>query len=207
MFSLIPKNDVFFGLFEKAAANVHTAARALLELLERFDDVAERAKNIKDLEHAGDEITHQTIERLNKSFITPLDREDIHELVCRLDDVIDMIDTAVNRMILYRIKAPSKDSILLAQCLVHQTAVLGELMPMLRDMKHSDAILQKIRSIHTQENEADNIEQHALASLFETGLDPIEVIKWKDIYQELEMATDRAEDVANVIEGIILKNA
>lgn len=207
MFSIMPKETVFFTLFEKAAANVHEGAKALLEFLEKFDNIEARAKRIKDIEHAGDEITHETIERLNKTFVTPLDREDIHELVCRLDDIVDLIDTAVNRMVLYKIKEPTKDAKLLAHCLVHQTALLCEAVSMLQDTKKHAEAQQKGRMIHTQENEADRIEQHALASLFETGQDAIEVIKWKDIYQELESATDRCEDVANVIEGIILKNA
>lgn len=207
MFSLLPRDNEFFALFEKAAQNVHEAAKGLVDFLTKFDDIAERAKRIKDLEHAGDEITHETIERLNKTFVTPLDREDIHELVCRLDDVVDLTDTAVNRMMLYKIKAPTKDSQLLAECLLHQTALLVEAIPLLRETRRHAELQQKVRMIHTQENEADRIEQHALAALFEGGQDPIEVIKWKDIYQELESATDRCEDVANVIEGIILKNA
>ncbi len=207
MFGFIPKDESFFDLFERAASNVNDGARALVEFLEKFDNLAERAKRIKDIEHAGDEITHETVERLNRTFVTPLDREDIHQLICRLDDVLDMIDTAVNRMVLYKIKEPTKDAVLLAHCLLHQTALIQESMPMLHSMKNLDQVQQKGRMIHTQENEADRIEQHALASLFETGVDPIEVIKWKDIYEELEAATDRCEDVANVIEGIILKNA
>src|SRR5438046_916267 len=104
MFSLIPKEMAFFELFEKAAANAQLGAQELVELLERFDDLPERARRIKDIEHAGDETTHEVIERLNKTFITPIDREDIHELACRLDDIVDLIDTAVNRIVLYKIE-------------------------------------------------------------------------------------------------------
>lgn len=207
MFSLIPKEMVFFDLFERSAANVHEGAKALLEFLDRFDNVAERAKRIHDIEHAGDQITHDTMERLNKTFITPIDREDIHELICRLDDVLDLMDDAVNRMVLYKVDKPTEDARLLGQCIIHSTSLLIEMVAMLRKSPKVDLVLQKGRDVHAQENEADRIEQHALASLFENHHDPRDIIKWKDIYEELETATDRCEDVANIIEGIVLKNA
>ncbi len=204
---LLPREESFFELFERAAKNVHEGANQLVELLEKFDDREERAKRIKDTEHAGDKLTHETMERLNRTFITPLDREDIHELVGRLDDVLDLMDTATNRMVLYKIEKPTADAIALARCLKHATAILLEAMPLLRNMKNAKEILQRCVAVHTQENEADKIEQHALAALFEKGHDPVDIIKWKDIYQDLEAATDRCEDVANVLEGIVLKNA
>ncbi|HLF92755.1 MAG TPA: DUF47 domain-containing protein [Planctomycetota bacterium] len=207
MFSLIPKEQVFFDLFEQAAKNVHDGAVALAELLENFKDTTEKAKKIKDIEHAGDKITHTTIEKLNKTFITPLDREDIHELICRLDDILDLIDTATSRMVLYKIEKPTDDAKALAKVLVHATKIITELVPQLRNLKHTDALIQQCIAVHTQENEGDRIEQHALAALFENGQDPVLIIKWKDIYEDLESATDRCEDVANVVEGIVLKNA
>jgi uncharacterized protein Yka (UPF0111/DUF47 family) len=203
----MPREDNFFELFEAAAENAHKAAGELVELLEKFDRVAERATRIKDLEHAGDKITHDAIERLNKTFITPMDREDIHELVVRVDDIVDLIDTAVNRMTLYKIGRPTPDSVLLAKCIRHCTQQIVEIMPLLRDMKNSRAIGEKCIAIQTQENEADRINHHAIAALFENRPDPLEVIKWKDIYEELESATDRCEDVANVLDSIVLKNA
>jgi uncharacterized protein len=203
----MPRQDDFFVLFEAAAANAHQAATELLEFLVEFDDIQERAKRIKDLEHAGDKLTHDAIERLNKTFITPMDREDIHELVVRVDDVVDLIDTAVNRMILYKIGRPTADAIELARCLKHATQQIVEIMPLLRDMKNSAAIAERCIAIQTQENEADRINHMAIAKLFEDRPDPIEVIKWKDIYEEIESATDRCEDVANVLDSIVLKNA
>ena len=122
MFRLIPREESFFELFDGAAKNVHDGALAMLDFLERFNDSAERAKRMKDIEHAGDRITHDTIERLNRTFITPLDREDIHELVTRLDDILDLIDTSMNRMVLYKIERPTEDALLLARCLRHATA-------------------------------------------------------------------------------------
>jgi uncharacterized protein len=207
MFGLIPKEQVFFDLFEQAAKNVHDGALALQEMLENFQDVVEKARKVKDIEHAGDKITHTTIERLNKTFITPIDREDIHELICRLDDILDLIDTAVSRMVLYKIKEPTNDAKALAKVLVHATKIIMELVPQLRNLKHTDALIQQCIAVHTQENEGDRIEQHALAALFDNGHDAYFIIKWKDIYEDLESATDRCEDVANVVEGIVLKNA
>ena len=207
MFSLIPKEQVFFDLFEQAAKNVHEGALALADLLEDFRDIPGKAKKVKDIEHAGDKITHTTIEKLNKTFITPLDREDIHELICRLDDILDLIDTAVNRIMLYKIEKPTEDAKALGKVLVHATKIIVELVPQLRNLKRTDALIQQCIAIHTQENEGDRIEQHALASLFENNHDAMTIIKWKDIYEDLEEATDRCEDVANVIEGIVLKNA
>jgi uncharacterized protein len=203
----MPREDNFFELFEAAATNADLAAAELLVLLDKFDDVRGRAKRIKDIEHAGDQITHEAIERLNRTFITPMDREDIHELICRVDDIVDLIDTAAHRIVLYRIDKPTAASIELTRCLKHATGVIVEVMPLLRDMKNSREIGRKCIAIQTQENEADRVMHHAIAALFEARPDPIEVIKWKDIYEEIESATDRCEDVANVLDSIVLKNA
>ncbi len=207
MFGLIPKDENFFELFEKAARNCHEGAILLVDMMQAGSDRVGFAKKIKDIEHQGDQLTHDTIERLNKTFITPMDREDIHELVCRVDDVIDLIDTATSKMVLYKIGDMTPDSKSLGQCLKHSTLLMVEAMPLLRDMKNAKAILEKAIAIHTQENEADRILHHALAALFEGDLDAKEIIKWKDVYEDLEAATDRCEDVANVFEGIVLKNA
>jgi len=207
MFNLIPKEAAFFDLFEKAAANAHAGSEAIVEFLDHFDDVDARVRRIKELEHIGDELTHETIERLNKTFITPIDREDIHELAGRIDDILDLIDTAADRMLLFKIKKPIEESKALARCLARQTALLREMMPYLRNMKNVEAVRLKVREVHRLESEADRIEHQALATLFETDGDPMNVIKWKNIIEILEAATDRCEDVANVIEGIVLKNA
>lgn len=207
MFGLIPKEESFFELFEKSAVNADVAATALVELLDKYEDLEERAKRIKDLEHVGDQITHETIERLNRTFITPMDRQDIHELICRLDDIVDLIDTAVHRMFLYRIRTSTDESRRLAACLRHATSVIRETMPLLRDMKNSTKIREAVVKIHTQENEADKVLAHALAALFDSEPDAREILKWKDVYQEIESATDRCEDVANVLDAIVMKNA
>ena len=207
MFGLVPKEESFFRLFERAARNADDAAGAFVEMLDRYDDLEERAKRIKDLEHVGDQVTHETIEQLNRTFITPIDREDIHELICRLDDIVDLIDTAAHRMVLYRIVKPTEDARRLAACLRHATTVISEAIPLLRDMKNGKKIREVVVAIHTQENEADGIFSHALATLFASEEDAREILKWKDVYQEIESATDRCEDVANVLDTIVLKNA
>jgi len=206
MFNVIPKEQVFFDLFEKAAGNAHECTAALVEFLDRYDDLKDRARRVKDLEHVGDELTHETIERLNKTFITPIDREDIHEIVCRVDDILDLVDTAVDRFVLFKIDKPIDAAKQLAQCLVRSTALIREMMPLLRNMKDADVVRQKVREVHRLESEADRIERLALAALFENGADPKYIIKWMSIIETLETATDRCEDVANVIEGIVLKN-
>jgi len=210
MFGLLPKEQIFFDLFEKSAENVHKGALRLLDLVEGFTEVPRKAQEIKDIEHEGDRLTHDMIERMNKTFITPIDREDIHELACRLDDILDLMDTSVARMALYKLKEMTADAVALARVLVKATAIIREAMPCLRKLGNKASVTALLKScvdIHTAENEGDRIEQHALASLFENGQDPIMVIKWKDIYQDLEAATDRCEDVANVMEAIVLKNA
>jgi predicted phosphate transport protein (TIGR00153 family) len=207
MFQIIPKETAFFDLFEQAADNAHACTTALVEFLERFDDLSNRAHKIKELEHVGDELTHSTIERLNQTFITPVDREDIHELICRVDDVLDLIDTAVDRIVLFKIERPIDGAKDLARCLDRSAVLIREMMPLMRNMKDVELVRQKCREVHRLENEADRIERNALAELFERANDPIYVIKWMSIIESLETATDRCEDVANIIEGIVLKNA
>ena len=210
MFNLLPKEKIFFDLFEQAAANVHKGAVKLVELMNDFTDLETKAREIKDIEHAGDQITHQMIERLNKTFITPLDREDIHELTGRLDDILDFIDTAGNRIMLYKLDKPTKDAQALAANIEKTTAIIEKMIPGLRKLSSNqevEALMKSCIDVYTHETEGDRIEQHALAALFNNGHDPILVIKWKDIYEDLEAATDSCEDAANVIEAIVLKNA
>ena len=207
MFSLMPREKVFFELFSKSAANAHQAALALVDLLENYTDVADKVQRLKDLEHAGDEITHQIFDRLARTFITPLDREDIHELASELDNISDLADSAAHRLTLYRIQKPTEDAKALARVLVKSTASLIEAFKLLGNMKRAEEVLQHCIDVHTQENEADRIHHHALAALFEKGADPREIIKWKDLYHIIETATDVCEDVANVLHTVVVKNA
>jgi len=203
----MPQDEDFFELFERAAGNAHEGAGLFIEFLQSFDGLEQRAKRIKDIEHNGDKITHEVIDRLNRTFITPIDREDIHELACRIDDIIDLIDTCVNRMVIYKVRQANPEAIDLARCLHHATGLIVEAVSLLRDLKNGKRINEKCIAIQTQENEADKIMQSALANLFAKNNDPIEIIKWKDLYEEIESATDRCEDVANVLDQIVLKHA
>jgi predicted phosphate transport protein (TIGR00153 family) len=207
VFRLIPAERVFFDLFERQAAVAHEVSAELVALLDRWAERGERAKRIHDIEHAGDALTHELVEKLNTTFITPFDREDIHELAGRLDDVVDLVDSAVGRMVLYKIEEPIEDARLLAGCLFHSTRLIVEMMPSLRNPKRATNVRQQCRDVHSQESEADRVEAHALAALFDGGHDPLFVMKWKNVIEELEAATDRCEDVANAIESIVLKNA
>jgi len=206
MFTLMPKERVFFDLFEQSAKNVLAGAEALAALFRDYTDVPEKVRRIKDIEHVGDELTHRTFDLLNKTFITPLDREDIHEIASCLDDVMDSIDTAANRMLLYKIAEPTEDARKLADCLVEAARAMVDAVCRMRDLKDPNGVLNLCIVIHTHENTGDRLLGDALVALFESH-SPVDIIKWKDIYQELETATDHCEDVANVLSSVVIKNA
>jgi predicted phosphate transport protein (TIGR00153 family) len=195
----------FFDLFEQQSRHIIKAAQLLHELVHHFPDARAKAHAIKEEEHQGDLITHEIVKRLNTTFITPLDREDIHDLGTRLDDVLDFIEAAAERLVVYRIKEPTSASRAMAEVIVQQTHAMDRAIKCLRTMDpgfHEHAV-----EVNRLENSADNLLRDSLAALFEEQADPIEVIKWKEIYETMETVTDRCEDVANVIEGIILKMA
>jgi predicted phosphate transport protein (TIGR00153 family) len=204
---LLPQDEGFFDLFERSGDNLQEAARLLDAFLNDYTDLANKAKQINNVEHAGDHLTREAIEKLNRTFLAPFDREEIHELVSRMDDVLDHMDEAVSRMVLYRIKKPTDDCKALGRVLVTSTTLIRELMPLLRNLKHPQLILTKCLQIQQAESEGDRIEQHALATLFESDTSAIEVIKWKDVYGDLEAATDSCQDVANVIESIVIRHS
>ena len=206
MFTLMPRERIFFDLFEQSAKNVLAGAEAMAALLKDYTDVPAKVRKIKDLEHAGDELTHKTLEHLNKTFITPLDREDIHNIATRLDDVLDFIHTAANRMLLYKIAMPTEDARKLGDCLVEAAGAMLDAVIKLRDMKDPEGVLKLCIVIHTHENTGDRLVADALGALFDSH-SPVDIIKWKDIYQDLETATDRCEDVANALEAVVLKSA
>ena len=206
MFSLMPREKVFFELFNKSAANVHESATVLSALLEDYTDVENKTRQLKNLEHAGDEIAHHIFDHLAKTFITPLDREDVHAITSRLDDIADLADSAAHRMLLYRVAKPTEDAKALGHVLIKSTESLVKAFALLDNMKRSDEILQHCIDVHTLENEGDRINHHALAMLFENNTPAVEIIKWKDIYYILETATDVCEDVANVLHTVVAKN-
>ncbi len=205
MFKLFPREIRFYDLFEQQSQHILHAAGLLHDLVHNFTDVRVKLHAIKEVEHQGDQITHEVVRRLNTTFITPLDREDIHALASRLDDVLDYIEAAAERLVVYRIKEPTAASRALADVIVETARATDRAIRCLRGMDpgfHEQAV-----EVNRLENSADNLLRDSLAELFEQQADPIEVIKWKEIYETMEIVTDRCEDVANVIEGIILKMA
>lgn len=205
-FSIIPREPKFFDLFEKSVANVEAAAKELANLFEDYTNVPQKVARIVELEHRGDFITHQIIEQLHRSFLTPLDREDITLLSGRLDDVMDFIEDAANAMLIYKIEKPTIRAREQAAILVAMAEELVKAIPCLRNRSKNKQILEYCIEINRLENEADAVMRFALVELFD-GMPPYEVIKWREIYQHLENAADRGEDVANVLEGVVLKNA
>ncbi len=207
-FFMPPRDMEFYDLFEQETANLVTAAEKLVDLFDNYENVEAKAKELKELEHRGDVITHEIIARLHRTFVTPIDREDITLLVHSLDDVMDFIEAAGRTAFLYHIAQPKERARELARIVVKIARKLNEVMPRLRHRDQFPWILKQCVEINTLENEADDVQHAALAELFEVcHLDACEVIKWREIYEHLESATDRGEDVANVLEGIVLKHA
>jgi predicted phosphate transport protein (TIGR00153 family) len=202
----LPRDEKFYDFFEKAAQKVVQGAVQLEHLLQNFTEIQVKTKQIKDIEHEGDLITHDTIESLNRTFITPFDREDIHDLITALDDVLDYIEACAERLFLFKIEKATAESILISAVLVKASKRLEQAVSQLRGLKNADAILKHCNEIDRLENEGDYLNRAAVAKLFEPKSDPLEVIKWKEIYETMENAIDRCEDVANVLEGIALKN-
>jgi len=207
-FSFIPKDMEFYDLFEQETANLVIAAEKLVDFFENYEDIEVKAKQLKELEHRGDVITHEIIARVHRTFVTPIDREDITHLAHSLDDVMDFIEAAGRTAHLYGIAQPTERARELARIVVKMARQLNEVVPRLRRRDQFPWILKRCVEINTLENEADDVQHAALAELFEVcHLDACEVIKWREIYEHLESATDRGEDVANVLEGIVLKHA
>ncbi len=207
-FSLIRRDMGFYDLFEQETANLVVAAEKLVDLFDNYQNVEEKAKELKELEHKGDVITHEIVARLHRTFVTPIDREDITQLVHSLDDVMDFIEAAGRTAFLYGITQPTDRARELARIVLKMAGKLNEVIPHLRRRDQFPWILKQCVEINTLENEADDVQHAALAELFEVcHLNACEVIKWREIYEHLESATDRGEDVANVLEGIVLKHA
>ena len=205
MFSLIPREVRFFDLFDQQSQHIVKAAALLREMVHDFGDARAKAHAIKEVEHEGDLVTHEIVRRLNTTFITPIDREDIHDLATHLDDVLDYIEAVAERLVVYRIKEPTSSARALVDVIVKTVEAMDRAIRCLRAMDpgfHGHAV-----EVNRLENSADRMLRESLAALFEEEGDPIEVIKWKEIYETMEVVTDRCEDVANVIEGIILKMA
>ena len=199
-----PRHAVYFELFTDAARNMERAAALLLELLSGYPDNKELAVEILDLEHEGDRITHDIIDRLNHTFVTPIDREDILALASALDDIVDYTEEVADYLGLYKIEAPMAQAQRLAGVLRDATRQIAAAIPLIRTFKD---INDQMVEVHRLENEGDRIVREAIASLFESGIDPMVVIRWKDIFERLESAIDSTERAAFILEGIVIKNA
>jgi len=204
MFGLIPREIAFFEMFQKAAHNMIEGSRLLKDMMEDFRNPVEQARRIKDIEHIGDGITHDIVRRLNQTFITPIDREDIHGLASALDDILDIADGVADRMVVFKVAKPTEPAIKLASVLYNAAVAVGAGIDQL-GKGHAD-MNEFCIQVNSLENEADRITRDAISMLFEREKDPIAVIKWKEIYENLEEGTDRCEDVANILERIALKH-
>jgi hypothetical protein len=203
-FNFIPREGRFFDMFAEDAANVLGAARLLEAMLRSYDAPEDRAREIRDAEHRGDEMSHEIGRTLESTFVTPFDREEIHALISALDDVIDFIEEAADTFVLYRIEAPTPVAIEQAAIIVKQCEQLHEALSNLRGFKGLEKYWIEV---HRLENEGDQLARKAIADLFSGTESPIELIKWKEIYDILEQTIDKAEDVANIIERITIKHA
>lgn len=200
---LLPRERGFFTMFTEVTANIEAGARALADIFADYRDVAQKVNHLKDLEHRGDQLTHEIFTKLNQTFITPLDREDIHQLTSKLDDVLDLIDAVAARLVIYKVDKVRPGAAELAAILVRATA---EIHAAVSRLEKPDHILEHCIKINSLENEGDRIVRAAIADLFEQEKNPVELLKWKEILEVLETATDKCEDVANILEAVVLKS-
>jgi predicted phosphate transport protein (TIGR00153 family) len=203
---LFPKEIDFFEIFDKTSLNITKAASQLVDLMENFDNIEARAKEIHEIEQDSDMLTHDIMKKLNKTFITPIDREDLHALATKIDDVIDMIWACVERFTLFRLSVPTKEAIDMAKEILTTTEMMSKAIIALRDKKYS-YVQEYCIEINSLENRIDRLYKNALVKLFDEVKDPIAIIKWKEVYEYLENASDACEDVANILEAIVLKYA
>lgn len=204
MSPLIPRDNTFFQMFAQASENLIAGARVMVDLFADYKDVETKIAELRRIERIGDEITHNVFTKLNSTFITPFDREDIHELASSLDDVLDFLNSAGARIVMYRITNPPSAALDLARLILLQAQELHRALPLLQ--KNGD-ILTHCVEINRIENEADVVSRAAIGRLFDEEKDPINLIKIKELIEFLEIATDKAEDVANVLETVVLKNS
>jgi predicted phosphate transport protein (TIGR00153 family) len=200
----VPKDREFFDLFEEAAANIVHGGELLEQMLHGFPDSAHLARDIRECEQNGDRITHDILSRLNQTFVTPIDREDIIELAKALDDVTDLTEEVADYLVLYKIEAPMDQAQRLATILRDATRQVAGAMPRMRSFED---ISHYTVEIHRLENDGDRLSREAMASLFDTGVDPMFVIRWKDIFERLEEAIDATERVADVLQAVVIKNS
>jgi uncharacterized protein Yka (UPF0111/DUF47 family) len=203
---LQPREDRFYQLFEASAANVRRGAEMLLAMLRDYTDVTQKAKAIKDVEHEGDELTHQAYDLVNRIFVTPIDREDIAAISSALDDVLDLVEASADDFVICGIEEPTQPALELTEVIVQAVTKVQEAVSLLRSRKDRAILRERLTEINTLENEGDVIYRNSMQALFRQ-LDPMYLIKWKKIYDHLEDAIDSCEDVADVLHGVMLKYA
>ena len=202
--AFVGRDTRYFDLFEAAAENVAAGAELLERMLRGWPETAPLAREIKEAENEGDRFTAELIKRINQTFVTPVDREDIIALAAGLDDIIDLTEEAADYLGLYRVEAPMEQAVELAAILHQATRQIAQAMPRLRDFADMTPFTHEV---HRLENEGDRIAREGIAALFDHGIDPMTVIRWKDVYERLEGAIDATERAANIVEGVVIKNA
>lgn len=207
MFGKSKTDELFFDAFLRHARSSLEAAKLIRSLFEELGNAVDLARAVGEAEHAGDVITHETMKRLHETWITPFDRADIHALISRMDDVLDLTEACSERVLLFEIKVPRPHAKELADLLVKCCEKMLRAVELLPNLKQSKELLEICVEIGKLENDADALYRKAIAELFKPGNDPLDVMKWRDIYDALETATDRCADVANVIEGVVLEYA
>lgn len=203
---LFPKSIDFFEVFDRASLNLTKATTLLVSLMENFDNIEARAKEIYEVEQEGDILTHEIMKKLNKTFITPIDREDLHTLASRLDDVLDLIWGAVDRLSVFKVMESTREAVSMSKDLLTTTELIHKAIRKLKEKNYSH-MQEYCIEINRLENRIDRDFRDALGKLFDEIKDPLLIIKWKEIYEHLEDASDKCEDVANVLEAIVLKYA
>jgi hypothetical protein len=191
-------------LFREQAANIHRAAQMLADMFENYQDIEKRVAEIKFAEHKGDQLTHELMMKLNQTFITPFDREDIHALGSALDDVMDLVDAAASRFLVYKVTTVTPGARQLARVILHGTSIL---VKAIGELERPQQILDYCEQIQQIEEEADRIKGECVGKLFEDSANPVEIIKWKEIYEVLEATTDKCSDVSDVLEAVVLKGS
>mgnify|MGYP001252689867 CR=1 FL=1 len=205
MFGLIPKDEKFFAMFKEMTTTIIEGAQLLKDLMDRFENPQLSQRLIKDVEHKADQLTHDIIKKLNKSFVTPLDREDIYALSAALDDILDLIDASAQRVVMYNVEKPTQEAKELAFLILKSCQTIDKAVALLGGKL--EPIAEYCMEVNSLENEADRVCREAVSRLFDEEKDPIQLIKWKEIYETLERATDKCEDAANILESVVVKNA
>ncbi len=203
----MPREEKFFDMFSQQAANVVVGAKLLKELLDDYTDIEQKRMLIEKTESAGDEITHKILEKLNSTFITPMDREDIQALTSALDDILDFVNATAQRLHLYGVTFIPPDAKELAGVIVRASEETATLIDNLKNLKNVACLKAGWIEVNRLENAGDVVSRHAIAGLFKNVTDPIEVIKWKELYEHMETAIDKCEDAANIVETVCLKSA